>query len=326
MVAVMKRSLLLVAMLSALPRLAAQEAPPLAGQLPVGAPLFGQSHAVQPPLDQPPVGQSPEDMAHWTGPRMEPVSLWKGRIDYPFADPIETDRDAFTPSPKTVGKHRLIVESSYSFIDNRNSLETHSFPEALLRYGVTECVELRLGSNWEVGGARSDVSGSVASDDDFGSPGVHRTQRVSYGAKIRISEQEEYVPDSSVIVMGFTPTRGDNKDTQVVVTYVLGWLLPCNWRLDGALRYSNGREGDDGFSIYSPSVVLRVPLCDRVMVHGEYFAVASRDKADRFERHYLSPGARYLITPDLEFGVRVGFGLNNDSARCFTNAGFGWRF
>jgi hypothetical protein len=34
----------------------------------------------------------------------------------------------------------------------------------------------------------------------------------------------------------------------------------------------------------------------------------------------------YLVTPDLEVGVRVGWGLNDQSARFFSNAGFGWRF
>ena len=32
---------------------------------------------------------------------------------------IETDRDAFTPATSTVGKSLTILESSYSFIDNR---------------------------------------------------------------------------------------------------------------------------------------------------------------------------------------------------------------
>jgi hypothetical protein len=32
------------------------------------------------------------------------------------------------------------------------------------------------------------------------------------------------------------------------------------------------------------------------------------------------------ITPDLEVGVRVGWGLNDQSARFFVNAGVGLRF
>jgi hypothetical protein len=76
-----------------------------------------------------------------------------------FEDHIETDRDAFTPTTKTVEQGRLVVESSYSFEDNRGIPETHSFPELLLRYGLTERIELRLGWNYEVGGVSSAASG-----------------------------------------------------------------------------------------------------------------------------------------------------------------------
>ena len=44
------------------------------------------------------------------------------------SDEIETDRDAFTPATRTVGRGRLIVESAYTFIDNRRVKETHSSP------------------------------------------------------------------------------------------------------------------------------------------------------------------------------------------------------
>lgn len=59
------------------------------------------------------------------------------------AEHIETDRDSFTPSTVTARRGRLVVESAYSFIDNRDVLETHSLPELLARYGVTDWLELR---------------------------------------------------------------------------------------------------------------------------------------------------------------------------------------
>jgi hypothetical protein len=64
---------------------------------------------------------------------------------------------------------RLIIESAYSFIDNRRFKETHSFPELLLRYGLTDRVELRLGGNYEVGGEAAVVSGAVGREDPFAS-------------------------------------------------------------------------------------------------------------------------------------------------------------
>lgn len=76
------------------------------------------------------------------------------------APELETDRDAFTPATSTVGRGIAVVESSYSFIDNRSVKDTHSLPELLLRRGLTENIELRLGWNYEVGGTGDVVSGN----------------------------------------------------------------------------------------------------------------------------------------------------------------------
>jgi hypothetical protein len=52
----------------------------------------------------------------------------------------------------------------------------------------------------------------------------------------------------------------------------------------------------------------------------------SEDRQTNFNRHFFSPGMHYLITPNLELGLRVGWGLNEQSARFFSNVGFGLLF
>jgi hypothetical protein len=206
--------------------------------------------------------------------------------------------------------------------------ETHSFPEALFRYGLTDWLELRVGANYEVGGAGSEVSGS-GGEEDFASEGGSKLERESvifYGIKVRTSKQDRWLPQSAVILEARTPTSGEATDTHFVGTYVFGWELPRRWKLDAALRYGTGSEKEDRFSIWAPSVVVKVPLGEKVNVHAEYFGTFSHDKTEEFSRHYFSPGIHYLITRDLEVGVRVGWGLNDQSARFFTNVGFGLRF
>jgi hypothetical protein len=244
-------------------------------------------------------------------------------------EPIETDRDSFTPTTRTVGRDRLVFESAYSFLDNRGFPETHSFPELLLRYGVAKRLELRLGWNHEVGGGGSDVSGSLgdeSAEPALGGTGITREYRVAYGFKAELTDQEAWRPESAFILQGLTPTGGDAKATQVVATYVFGWELPERWKADAAIRYSTGSEEGDHFGVWAPSVVLKVPLGERWNVHGEYFGLFSRGKEFDSVKHYVSPGAHYLITQDLEVGVRLGWGLNDQAARFFMNVGGGWRF
>jgi hypothetical protein len=249
------------------------------------------------------------------------------RREIPSDEPIETDRDSFTPATKTVGKGLFIFESAYTFIDNRNVKETHSFPEMLIRYGLTKRIELRFGWNYEVGGAGNDVSGTGAADDEtLSRNSLERESRVSYGVKIQATEQRGWIPQSAFIFQGSSPTSGRDIDSHFVGTYVFGWKLANEWKLDSAIRYATGSEEQDHFNSWAPSTVLRIPLSERISVHAEYFGIFSEQKEGNFSKHYFSPGVHYLIDRNVEVGVRVGWGLNDQSSRFFSNVGLGWRF
>lgn len=120
-----------------------------------------------------------------------------------FEDHIETDRDAFTPATRTAPANRWIMESSYSFIDNRGVPDTNSFPELLVRYGLFKRVELRLGWNYEAGAGGSVVSGESGEAAE-GVDTSHRTreQRMLYGLKAALTEQQSWLPDSIAILQG----------------------------------------------------------------------------------------------------------------------------
>ena len=92
------------------------------------------------------------------------------------------------------------------------------------------------------------------------------------------------------------------------------------------MRYGLDSERGDHFNEWAPSVVLRVPFGEKFAGHIEYFGIITSGKERNTSEHFISPGVRYLVTPDLELGVRLGWGLNQQSARFFTNVGFGWRF
>jgi hypothetical protein len=253
------------------------------------------------------------------------------RVGREEEDEIETDRDSFTPASSVVGRRRAVVESGYSFVDNRRGLETHSLPELLVRYGLTERVELRVGFNYEVGGGSNEVTASGAGFNESLAEreGLERETKVTYGVKLRLTDQNGWRPRAAVILAGATPTGGSPGSataTQLIATGVAGWELPNRWRFDTALRYGTASAEGDRFSRWAPSAVLRVPVGERWGVHAEYFGVFSAGRAENTAQHYFSPGAHFLVSRNLEVGVRVGWGLNEPSTRFFTNVGFGWRF
>jgi hypothetical protein len=232
-------------------------------------------------------------------------------------DEIETDRDSFTPSTTTVGRGLTILESSYTFSSNRDAKEGHSFPELLVRYGLTERLEARFGWNYEISGVPESLEGVGQTE---------RESRVLYGFKYRLTEAEGWRPDSAFILQGFTPTSGAATDTHLVAAYVFGWELPYGMKLDASFRYATASEEHDHFNEWAPSVVLKIPIGEKINVHAEYFGIYSTGKAEEFTQHYFSPGVHYLVTENLELGIRVGWGLNDQSSPFFANAGLGWRF
>lgn len=234
------------------------------------------------------------------------------------SDEIETDRDSFTPATATVGRETLVLEAAYSFLDNRIVKNGHSFPEFLVRYGLTERLELRLGWNYEIDG--------VPVEHEPGQSVLESESKLTYGFKYRVTDGKEWVPGSALIVAGFSPTSGVSHQTNLVVTYVFGWELPNEWKLDAAFRYGTGTEERDHFNEWAPSVVLKIPIGERVNIHAEYFGIFSTGKAEQFSQNYFSPGVHFLLTDDLEVGTRVAWGLNDQSTRFIMNAGIGWRF
>ncbi len=236
---------------------------------------------------------------------------------------IETDRDSFTPATTTVAPGRFMIETSYSFLDNRAGADGHSLPELLLRAGVTDWLELRLGWNFEAGGG-SAVSGSEVGSD-FAAAGATESS-VLYGLKVAVTDQAGWQPRTAVIAHATTPTSGAETATQFVSAVVAGWTLPNRWNLDGSVRYVAASEEGDRFNQWAPSIVLKAPVGERWNVHAEYFGIFSDNRADNTNAQYVSPGVHYLVTQDCEVGVRVGWGLNDDALRFFSNVGLGWQF
>jgi hypothetical protein len=248
------------------------------------------------------------------------------RAEEPEPDEIETDRDSFTPAVSTAPRGRFILESAYSFLNNSGGPETHSFPEMLLRYGLTKRIEFRLGWNYEVGGGANVVSELEGGEGLVENGRVARESRILYGIKARINEQQNWLPESTLLVQAFTPTSGDVTATLMVATYVFGWNFPNRWKLDASIRYGMGSDEVDRFDVWAPSIVLKIPVQERIKLHAEYFGLISSERAEPFSFHFFSPGIHYLLNDDFEFGIRLGWGLNDQSARFFTNVGFGYRF
>ena len=55
-------------------------------------------------------------------------------------------------------------------------------------------------------------------------------------------------------------------------------------------------------------------------------SLLSVNREEDYQQHYFGPDAHFLVTPNVEIGARVFWGLSEDSAEFLCNAGLGVRF
>ena len=248
-----------------------------------------------------------------------------GPVDAVEFRELDTDRDAFTPATTTAKVGTVLTEASYVWIDNRGAPATNSFPELLVRIGVRERFEWRLGFNHE-----QNSGGSVVAAVEVGEPPSDETSgeeaNLLYGCKLRVTDQEGWIPRSSAIVEAFTPVAGDIWGTEPSATYAFGWELLAEWRFDTAIRYAYAESEEGWFDRWMPSAVLRIPVTDRWELHAEWFGSWTQGLADESVQPFVGPGTHFMLTPTFEIGCRMGWGLTRDAAGYFVDTGVGWRF
>jgi len=233
---------------------------------------------------------------------------------------LDADRDAFTPSTFCVDAGRGLVEGSHVYIDNPFGLPTNNYPELLVRHGATEWWEWRFGSNYGVGSQGNVVTSVEVGEGTLDGSTLYESS-ILYGFKLATSRQDGWLPESCFIMEGDTPTYGNSFGTVPVATLVAGWQLDGDWRLDAAIRYAYSEGLENWFTRWSPSVVLRVPVTERWEVHAEWFGSFTQGLVDDRHQPFFSPGMHYTITRHVELGLRVGWGLTDEAAPFFSDAG-----
>ncbi len=269
-------------------------------------------------------------LAVWLGAALVLALLWQAAPDSVRAEEVSegdlgTDRDAFTPSTKTIAPGTLLSEGSYVYIDNRSGLPTNNIPEYLLRIGATDWLEWRLGVNYSVNAQGSVVTSVEVGEGRFDGLTLYEAN-ILYGLKADVSDQDGLLPESCVIMEAGTPTNGDLWGTVPVATAVAGWELPGEWRLDTSLRYSYAQWETGWFSRWAPTVILRVPVTARWELHAEWFETVTQGLPIDNVRPFFSPGTHYRLSENIEVGLRVGWGLNDVAAGFFSDTGIAWRY
>lgn len=241
---------------------------------------------------------------------------------------IETERHDFTQSTTVVGRGVTQVEFGYTFFQSSGETEvedSHATPELLIRYGLTEKVELRFRYNevWQFG--EEDRTGS---------------EDLRFGFKFRTTDQSGWVPESALETRFTAPTGGGQWSTDEVefgLDYIYGWKISPRVEIYGSSGFSTNSLGDfafrpedpteEEFMLYTQSVAVGVELNERCTAYTEFFGLFTDGFEDDEERPvFFNVGLDYYLSDNVVLDVRAGTGLNADAEDLFFGMGGAFRF
>jgi hypothetical protein len=237
-------------------------------------------------------------------------------------EPISPDRPNLTNSPDTVAPGHLQVETGYTFT-RKGPQKDSSLGELLLRYGIDERCEARLGLNsyhWI----------------DTGVPGERRIsgfQDPYAEVKVRLNEAETEhrapgVPAMGLLVQSTIPVgaRALTSDAwQPRAALALYWELTKSLSLGSNLGCAYLADSGERFTQCFASLSAGVQINDKVNTFFEGFTF-SKESAHGSSTQYLDTGLSYLVSNDVQLDVRVGAGLNSPRPNWFTGLGASVRF
>ncbi|MGS2725594.1 transporter [Psychroserpens sp. BH13MA-6] len=216
------------------------------------------------------------------------------------SEPLVTDRPDATEASSTVGKGVLQFESGglyESFEDSAVQIESYTYNTTLVRYGILDNVELRVG--WDFVEGVTKVNGAKLDDVTSGlSP-------LLLGVKVDITEEANGVPEIALIghVFPLFTASNDFRPETTGVDFRLSLSHTLNERssLGYNLGAQWGNDSPEAAAIYSVSYGYK--LSDNFGIYAELYGDLPEDSA---ANHYWDSGLTYLISNDLQLDAYVG--------------------
>lgn len=227
-----------------------------------------------------------------------------------FSQEIVTDRPDQTESSITVGKKNLQIESGILYqISDRNSIHSFFGPSTLFRYGISNGIELRLMSQYEV--TNIELEGGNKKFSGFND--------IEIGFKVQIFKKENSNTEIAFLTHVSIPTANERLSSNVVgiinklaISHLISNKI--------GLGYNIGFDYVEHQSALTYAVVIGISLSENLSFYFEPYG--SWGESDIFESNF-DTGFTFLLNKNFQLDVSYGLGLNNDMQ--FISTGFSWK-
>lgn len=231
-----------------------------------------------------------------------------------------TDRPDVTESATVVPLKTLQIESGFIYENILRSPALDSlfitFNTTLLRYGIAEYFELRIGIEYL--GSYNNNKTMMNERIDIG------TGPLYLGMKIQVAKETGWLPEIAAIpglnlpFTAFQPFRSPYIEPEIVFAFsnTINEWLSLGYNL-GFFYYHEDRS-----FLYSYSVAMGVEIFDNF---GSYIELNGYLPSNSHASHYLNGGLVFLPLQNLQLDCFAGLGLNSYSSDFHWGFGFSWR-
>lgn len=233
------------------------------------------------------------------------------------SDKMETDRPSESLTPTVVVKKHFQFEAGFRKEHDNNEGE-HSdeylYPSALIKYGLTKKLELRM---------------LIEEEADFNySPEKHKTagglEPVKVGFKYNLFDEKGALPKTSVIASMDIPKLAsrDFKGDFVAPFFRLAMENSLTKKLSLVYNIGEEWEEDDVHGEFFYSISPQFEISDKFKIFAEVSGYVSKEQA---AKNTFDAGFLYLVTPNLQFDIFGGTALSKNASDNFIEAGISFR-
>ncbi|WP_089370715.1 transporter [Dokdonia pacifica] len=213
---------------------------------------------------------------------------------------LVTDRPDATEAPTVVPVGSLQVETgalTTSFEDNGIKEEVFTYNTTLLRYGILDNLELRIGWNFEE--VQTTINGMESNDVASGlSP-------LLFGAKVAITEEKGWFPEIGLIGHIFLPftASSDFKPEFTAADFRFSFNHTLSERSGIAYNLGGQLGGESAEFAYIYTLAYGYSITDKL---GAYVEVYGDLPEDSSANHFWDAGLTYAIAPLIQLDATVG--------------------
>lgn len=222
-----------------------------------------------------------------------------------------------------LARGRAQLEGGYSYLHDSaggDDRSQHAFPDLLLRFALTNRLELRLG--WP---------GYVSSDTD--APTVNGwlsgTLDPNVGLLCDLWQQRGLLPQTAVLAAVPVPLEGNPfalNSLQPLTELMYAWETSDRTAITGRSGLAIFDAAGDNYTQFQQSLSLDVILTERLGAFASWDMLADHGSLNNATQHMAGGGLSFLLTDRFAISWRSAVGLNSAAPDFLNDIRFAYRF